>query len=447
MNDETINQIKVLISKGKTKEAIELLLDTSHLSEQALLISSRFEELERKYMFNLISTEDKNIERTRIELSILSLLQTREEQTRRESTVRKKTLWPLKAGLIQIALVLASIGAIGYMFMSHTSSLSFVNAASQITADTSQQERVAITDSSDLKLRIEFIDDFDSTALFYTVDEIAELAAKDFLSQEYTPSDKFSFLIKSKKFDIALQALNIAEQRQPSRKESILARRKSIYLMKKDSFDNVWFDFPGDLILTEKNNKEGLYSRDGIELFEPQFDEIDPLQFEFLYRTKRDGKYGLIDYSGEELFKPYFDDMYTVNPDGLIGIVKGDKYGIVSKEGIELYPPIFTEIKLEEFSMSIIKVKRNGKYGYLNSHGEMLLKTEITYVEQVWAETIFIKIGQKWGVIDLEGQYKLDVEYDKLSYNVDFNIIAADKNGKRYYFNDEGEPTENPFEK
>ena len=129
-----------------------------------------------------------------------------------------------------------------------------------------------------------------------------------------------------------------------------------------------------------------------------------------------------------------------MNASYLICTKKGNKYGIINTQGIELFPPTFSEVELEQNNLSIIKVKKNGKYGFLNSEGELIIDINIISMEQVWAETIFIKVGKKWGVIDLDGNYKLPIEYDKLEYNSELNIITGTKGNKKSLFSDDGQP-------
>ena len=203
-------------------------------------------------------------------------------------------------------------------------------------------------------------DNNDSTAIFETESDKLELIITYLLSPGDFQENKFEKLIENKEFDLALKALKIAEEKDTSGRitEQYSLRKKSILLMRRDSFDSVWFSFPGDLILTERNKKQGLYDRYGKELFEPQFDYIDPVHFYQLYCTNKDGKYGLIHYSGKELFKPQFDGIDPeVFPD-FYRTELNNKFGLISIEGEELFKPQFDDMFAGECFISYLYKKR-----------------------------------------------------------------------------------------
>jgi len=64
-----MNKIQQLISQGKTKEALESL----PFSNEVILLTSRFNDLEKKVNGNTISSENAGIQRSRIIEAVLSL--------------------------------------------------------------------------------------------------------------------------------------------------------------------------------------------------------------------------------------------------------------------------------------------------------------------------------------------------------------------------------------
>lgn len=82
-SDSTItfskNNIRDLIGKGKTKDALKMLLDhtdgkDNDLHNNLTILSSRLSELERNGRLGIVSNSDQQLERNRINIALLSLL-------------------------------------------------------------------------------------------------------------------------------------------------------------------------------------------------------------------------------------------------------------------------------------------------------------------------------------------------------------------------------------
>lgn len=74
------NLIRDLVGKGKTKDALKILLDYTETLDKDLhnnltILSSRLSELERNARLGIISTSDQQLERNRINIALLSLLE------------------------------------------------------------------------------------------------------------------------------------------------------------------------------------------------------------------------------------------------------------------------------------------------------------------------------------------------------------------------------------
>ncbi|WP_020539476.1 WG repeat-containing protein [Lewinella cohaerens] len=221
----------------------------------------------------------------------------------------------------------------------------------------------------------------------------------------------FDRFITEKDFESALEVLRIAElnTENEGRLHSIDLRRRSIYLMKEKGFDQVWFSFPGNLILTELNDKQGLYSRNGNELYEPIFDNVDPVNFGPLYCVHL-----------------------------------GDKYGFLDSNGNEIYPLVIDEIEPEKY-YPLKLFGEGGKYGFITEDGEFLFKPTFDEVKRVWAESIIVRKGKKYGAIDLTGRFKLEMKFDLLRYDQNHNVFIAELHEQEMFFNDAGERVKNPI--
>ena len=151
------------------------------------------------------------------------------------------------------------------------------------------------------------------------------------------------------------------------------------------------------------------YNREGKKLYDPIFDNVDPLNFSPLYCTEIAGKFGFLDESGKEI-----------------------------------YPVEIDEIDFENYS-PLRMFKKDDKYGFFDENGETIFKPTFNEIKRVWTETIIVKKDKKWGAIDLDGKFKLETQFDNLTYNTTYNSFKALEGEKEYFFDDKGIRIKNPI--
>lgn len=179
-------------------------------------------------------------------------------------------------------------------------------------------------------------------------------------------------------------------------------RDKNILLALEKNFDTVHFEYPSRFILTVRDGKQGLYTRDGEELFEPQFDEIDPT-FGPLLITVLENKYGLIAPDGKEIFPPVLSNLNPAVFESLVIIEDGPLTGFVSEKGKALFKPTFSNI-------------------------------DLNYVERGY---IGVKLRNKWGLIDESGNMRIKPRFDSIYAIEEYDIIIGELNGKKTFYNND----------
>jgi hypothetical protein len=188
---------------------------------------------------------------------------------------------------------------------------------------------------------------------------------------------------------------------------SLESRKKSILLMMEYDFDDVYFSFPANVILTQKNEKFGLFSRGGKELIKPQFDAINPIVLENLLISENDGRIGLISKDGEIKFQPIFD---VLEPD---------------------------------YFNPLILVEENGKSGFLDQNGKIVVPVELDQVMNKVEGLIICKSNAGWGGILLDGSKAIPMKYDTIFIATNSMLMAEEK-GVKTFFNLKGEVIKNP---
>jgi len=232
-------------------------------------------------------------------------------------------------------------------------------------------------------------------------EEIAEI----FLDDKYSP--KFEEFIKTKNFDKALRILEIATSK-ITKSDSyavkvIENRKKSILLIMEKGFDNVWFGFPSKLILTEKNGKQGLYSRDGKEVIPPKYDEIDPTApFDNLLVTELDNKTGFIDEYGNIKYDAVIDNLEPFAFKPLILIYQNNKCGFLDMKGNVIKKPQFEDVWPPDES-GYIMVKKEKKWGYMDTLGNEVIKIKYDTIFHFEEDYVFAKLDGNGIYLDRSG--------------------------------------------
>ncbi len=100
----------------------------------------------------------------------------------------------------------------------------------------------------------------------------------------------------------------------------------------------------------------------------------------------------------------------------LAGVKLNGKWGFINQEGKMIIEPQYEDVK--SFYINLAAVKLNGKWGFINKKGEKVIDfkyddafsfTPLSSIEN----TAAVKLGKKWGFIDEEGKTKINFKYDE----------------------------------
>ena len=184
-------------------------------------------------------------------------------------------------------------------------------------------------------------------------------------------------------------------------------------------------------------------------------------------KYRKDGKIGLIDFSGKEIVPAEYDKVYAlagieksiiVEKDGLCGLVSNSmgeiiidaKYaeikslgptyenGYIVKNTDSYYGVITTdkkeilECKYDEIdnvvSNEMFVVTEGGKKKIIKKDGQTVLESGFDEVDSIDGERIVVRVGDRYGVIDLQGNPIIPCEYEKLSTAFENTYIAKKEN-------------------
>jgi len=184
-----------------------------------------------------------------------------------------------------------------------------------------------------------------------------------------------------------------------------------------------------------KTKKEGYYWN-GI-LKEAIYTEISTWEiFDRTYAIVNDnGKIELFDIEGKLAFSESFESIHT-NREFAVVKTKG-KYGILSTQGDKLIYYLKCEYDFIPELTSLnapIAVKKDGKYIYVNLNGENILINDFDFATQFnnYKLALVVK-NEKTGIIDLEGNWIIQPNYDYLDFHSNNNnkfVFSGRQNGK-----------------
>ena len=180
----------------------------------------------------------------------------------------------------------------------------------------------------------------------------------------------------------------------------------------------------------------GLLSIDGNKITDAIYDEIASVPYkEGVMLTKKDGKYGVITNKGVLLINNEYDniigDGYYNNEVGYKSsgfiVTKGEYTGYISDNGENILEVEYDSVyRIKELPDRYLIVKRNGQYGLLDNTKIIIgfNYQSLEYDEN--ANLIIVKRNKNYGVINIEGNKVLPLEFSDIV--IEGMYIICEKN-------------------
>lgn len=217
-------------------------------------------------------------------------------------------------------------------------------------------------------------------------------------------------------------------------------------------------EFEYGLAVIEKDNKRGFVDANGKTYFSDQYDVLSiegakKSERMLIAKTNKDGKIekvGYADLNGKIVIPIKYDDANPFQNDGHTAVQIGAKCGIINTKGEFVVKPEFEAMdegssmlefvykKPFEETNNLTQVKQNGKWGYVDKTGKMIIKPSFTHADGFENGYAYVWQGNKKGMIDTTGKYIIEAKYDdviKLKENSK-NFAYALVDGKKLVFLD-----------
>lgn len=191
-------------------------------------------------------------------------------------------------------------------------------------------------------------------------------------------------------------------------------------------------------VIVKKDGKYGVLTINGETVIEPIYEEMT-FAFTNTYIAKKDGKYGMIDITNQEKLPFEYESIIYDEEADFIRAQKAEQITELLNRNFEVKQTgIVSEINT---SKNYIRIRVNDDYKYYNFKLEEKENTEI-----LSTNTIFLsKKNGKYGYVNSKGIVVVDYIYDDATEQNKYGYVAVKKDGKWGCLNQSGkvivEPT------
>ena len=189
-------------------------------------------------------------------------------------------------------------------------------------------------------------------------------------------------------------------------------------------------------LVNKRDGKVGLCNLFGNVVIENQYKDIKAIseenKQEFIIQDN-DGKYGIASNDKKNIIDPTYEAIAQINTKNIYVVKENGKWSIINQQkDVLVNGDMFDEVK--EINEANIVIKKDKKYGIINTDGEEKVKTQYDDLTIASGEYYIAKKDGQYGVIDLSGQTKLEFRYKNLSYIKTANIYIGDTEGAQSDF-------------
>lgn len=224
-------------------------------------------------------------------------------------------------------------------------------------------------------------------------------------------------------------------------KENMATHREALYSFYTDCEQNTSAKY---IKADMSRAKAGAIDTKGNIIIPPTYDKLTVCGN--ILVVNKDNKSGVLDLKGNALL-PVEYEMITFT---------GSGWGIAYKDNKRYYLNAVGKIinkrqyqSADYFWSYRARVMADGKFGYIDTTGAEVIPLRYEHAREFYKTIAIVGMNNKYGLIDNKGKIVQPIEYDELnvvSGGLELPMIGykAVKNGKEYFFDDEGLPYGGP---
>ena len=136
-----------------------------------------------------------------------------------------------------------------------------------------------------------------------------------------------------------------------------------------------------------------------------------------------------------------YDDIRGIS-ESLVCVRRNGNWGFINEEGEEVVKPIYDNAHC--FSEGLARVEINDKWGLINKKGEEVVKPIYDYIYDFEEGLASVEINDKWGFINKDGEEVIKPIYDDVC-DFQYGLARVQKIGKYGLVNKEGKEVVKPI--
>lgn len=204
------------------------------------------------------------------------------------------------------------------------------------------------------------------------------------------------------------------------------------------------------LFVARKGRKYWLYNAQGSLVSPNWYNNINLDEFTYGYiEVKKHGKTGFLYNNGQPAIPIAYSNLTYINRQTTIRATKHGKQGIISKNNEVIIP--FKYSKVYQMNGDTYMAQKGEKHGLLDAKGNVLIPlqyhriSELSWRKGLYTVSVIRRKKEYFGVVNTQGQTIINFDYEKNDIDYEDETIIVTKDGKRYFYNTQGQPVTNCY--
>lgn len=181
------------------------------------------------------------------------------------------------------------------------------------------------------------------------------------------------------------------------------------------SFDWEFSGFSGDYLIVRHMGYYGLVNREGVQVVDTKYDNLEALLNPRYFRVMKNGRYGVINAEGKVVVPLKYAYVGNMSEDIII-VSQDGVYGTFDKDGREIIPIKYDNgdkiEEIREYVGGMSRIRYKGRFGFIDKKGEEVVAPFSDEVENFSEGYTLVTIKKKKGVVSLQGDWIAPPMYD-----------------------------------
>lgn len=185
----------------------------------------------------------------------------------------------------------------------------------------------------------------------------------------------------------------------------------------------------------QKNDKYGLADSDGNIIYPPENDAVNNVELKQYFTVRKEKLYGIYFVGIRKKTEIEFDKVYSDGV-GYVMAVKNKKAGVFNLQGEQIIPFEYDDEFISQYTGIGLRVSKNKKRGIIDTKGNIIIPTVYddisTFYQTGFSGFFKVKSGEKYGVINLNGETVIPIEFGGVYVEKDFFNVVTPKPDRKF---------------